>query len=33
MPLNIDNLGDKRTVMSYIITPIQKSWKTAFCEK
>jgi multidrug efflux pump subunit AcrA (membrane-fusion protein) len=33
MPLTIDILGDKRTVMSYIITPIQKSWKTAFREK
>ena len=33
MPLTIDILGDKRTVMSYIITPIQESWKTAFCEK
>jgi len=33
MPLTIDILGDKRTVMDYIITPIQKSWKTAFREK
>ena len=31
--LTIDILGDKRTVMDYIITPIQKSWKTAFREK
>lgn len=33
MPLTVDILGDKRTVMSYIITPIQKSWRTAFREK
>ena len=33
MPLTIDTLGDKRTVMDYIITPIERSWKTAFCEK
>ena len=33
MPLTIDILGNKRTVMDYIITPIEKSWKTAFREK
>lgn len=33
MPLTIDILGDKRTGMDYIITPIEKSWKTAFWEK
>ena len=33
MPLTIDILGDKRTVMDHIITPIEKSWKTAFREK
>ena len=30
MPLTVDILGDKRTVMNYIITPIEKSWKSAF---
>ena len=25
MPLTVDILGDKRTVMNYIMTPIQKS--------
>ena len=33
MPLTIDILGDKRTVMYYIITPIEETWKTAFWEK
>ena len=33
MPLTVDILGDKRTVMNYIMTPIQKSLKTAFREK
>jgi multidrug efflux pump subunit AcrA (membrane-fusion protein) len=33
MPLTVDILGDKRTVMNYIITPIEKSWKSAFREK
>ena len=33
MPLTIDILGDKRTGMDYIITPIEKSWKTVFWEK
>ena len=33
MPLTIDILGDKRPEMDYIITPIEKSWKTAFWEK
>jgi len=33
MPLTVDILGDKRTVMSYIITPIEKSWKSAFREQ
>ena len=27
MPLTVDVLGDKRTVMNYVITPIEKSWK------
>ena len=27
MPLTVDILGDKRTVMNYVITPIEKSWK------
>jgi hypothetical protein len=33
LPLNVDTLGDKRTVMNYMITPIEKSWKTAFWKK
>ena len=33
MPLSVDILGDKRTVMNYIITPIEKSWKSAFREQ
>ena len=33
MPLTVDILGDKRTVMNYMITPIEKSWKSAFQEK
>jgi HlyD family type I secretion membrane fusion protein len=33
MPLTVDILGDKRTVMNYIMTPIQKSWQAAFREK
>ena len=33
MPLTVDILGDKRTVMNYIMIPIQKSLKTAFHEK
>ena len=33
MPLTVDILGDKRTVMNYIITPIEKSWKSAFREQ
>ena len=33
MPLTVDILGDNRTVLDYIITPIEKSWKTAFWEK
>jgi len=33
MPLTVDILGDKRTVMNYIMTPIQKSWRAAFREK
>jgi len=33
MPLTVDILGDKRTVISYIMTPIQKSWASAFREK
>lgn len=33
MPLTVDILGDKRTMMNYIITPIEKSWKSAFREK
>lgn len=33
MPLTVDILGDKRTVMNYMITPIEKSWKSAFREK
>ena len=32
MPLQIDILGGKRTVMEYIMTPIQKSLATAFRE-
>ena len=30
MPLQVDILGGKRTVMNYIMTPIQKSLATAF---
>jgi HlyD family type I secretion membrane fusion protein len=33
MPLTVDILGDKRTVMNYIITPIEKSWKSALREQ
>lgn len=33
MPLTVDILGDKRTIMNYIMTPIQKSLSTAFREK
>ena len=33
MSLTIDILGDKRTGMDYIITPIEKSWKMAFWKK
>lgn len=33
MPLQVDILGGKRTVMEYIMTPIQKSLATAFREK
>jgi HlyD family type I secretion membrane fusion protein len=33
MPLTVDILGDKRTVMNYIITSIEKSWKSAFWEQ
>ena len=33
MPLQVDILGSKRTVMNYIMTPIQKSLATAFREK
>ena len=33
MPLQVDILGGKRTVMNYIMTPIQKSLATAFKEK
>jgi HlyD family type I secretion membrane fusion protein len=33
MPLTVDILGDKRTVINYIMTPIEKSWNTAFREK
>lgn len=33
MLLTVDILGDKRTVMNYIITPIEKSWKSAFWEQ
>ena len=33
MSLTVDILGDKRTVMNYMITPIEKSWKSAFREK
>ena len=32
MPLQVDILGGKRTVMEYIMTPIQKSLATAFRE-
>ncbi|MGC6497360.1 MAG: HlyD family type I secretion periplasmic adaptor subunit [Candidatus Puniceispirillaceae bacterium] len=32
MPLRVDILGGKRTVMQYIMTPIQKSLATAFRE-
>ena len=32
-PLQVDILGGKRTVMNYIMTPIQKSLVTAFKEK
>ena len=30
IPLQVDILGGKRTVMNYIMTPIQKSLATAF---
>lgn len=33
MPLTVDIMGDKRTVMNYIISPIEKSWKSTFWEK
>lgn len=33
MPLTVDILGDSRTVMNHMITPIEKSWKSAFREK
>jgi multidrug efflux pump subunit AcrA (membrane-fusion protein) len=33
MLVTVDILGDKRTIMSYIMTPIEKSLKTAFREK
>ena len=33
MPLQADILGGKRTVMNYIMMPIQKSLATAFKEK
>ena len=33
MPLTVDILGDKRTVMNFIITRIEKSWKSAFREQ
>ena len=33
MPLQVDILGGKRTIMNYIMTPIQKSLATAFPEK
>ncbi len=33
MPLQVDILGGKRTVMNYIMTPIQMSLATAFREK
>jgi hypothetical protein len=33
IPLTVDILGDKRTVMNYIITPIEKSWKSVFREQ
>ena len=33
MPLQVDILGGKRTVMNYIMTPVQKSLATAFREK
>jgi multidrug efflux pump subunit AcrA (membrane-fusion protein) len=33
MPLTVDILGEERTVMNYIMTPIQKSWNAAFREK
>ena len=32
-PLQVDILGGKRTIMNYIMTPIQKSLATAFREK
>jgi len=33
MPLTVDILGDKRTIMNYVMTPIQKSLSVAFREK
>ena len=33
MPLTVDILGDKRTIMNYIMTPIQKSLSVAFREQ
>ena len=33
MPLQVDILGGKQTIMNYIMTPIQKSLATAFREK
>ena len=33
MPFTVDIMGDKRTVLNYMIAPIEKSWKSAFREK
>ena len=33
MPLIVDILGEKRTIMNYIMTPIQKSLSVAFREQ
>ena len=33
MPLTVDILGEKRTIMNYIMTPIQKSLSVAFREQ
>jgi hypothetical protein len=33
MTFTVDIRGNKRTVLNYMIVPIEKSWKSAFREK